>query len=136
MFSFVGGRGKPPEKSVISLEYGKGRTKLSFVAKRVGDDWVACMIGGKAHVGAVGVGVYDEISGRASSSVITLAGHRDDRIAKEGAERISKHTKSATVLIVGIHVENITEKEISMIIKNSEHLVGMFLEKLKAQKKM
>ena len=93
MFSFRGGRGKPPEKLVISLECGKGRTRLSLVAKQVEDDWVICIIGGKAHVGAVGVGVYDDTSGKASSSVITLAGHRDDRIAKEEAE-IANRTKS------------------------------------------
>ena len=126
------GRGKPRKKSGICLEYGNGRTKLSLVANQVGDDWVISMFGGEAHVGAVGVGVYDATSGKASSSVITLAGHRDDRIAKEGAERFSKHTRSATVLIVGIHVENIAEKEISTIVKNSEHLLTMLLVKLKA----
>ncbi len=61
-------------------------------------------------MGVVGVGVYDVAGGIVSSSVITLAGHRENVIAKEGAEHISKYTKSATVLIVGIHVENITEK--------------------------
>ncbi len=131
MSSTCGQKGKSRKKSVIDLEYGEGRTKISLVANQVEDDWVIRLLGGKAHVGAVGVGVYDATSGRASSSVITLAGHRDDRIAKEGAERISKHTRSATVLIVGIHVKNITEKEISAIIKNSEHLLTIFVGKLK-----
>jgi hypothetical protein len=116
--------------ALISLGYGEGRTKLSLAANRVGEDYVIYILGEGEHIGAIGIGVYDDIGGRTSSSVITIAGHRDDRIAKREAERVSRHTKHVTVLVAGVHLDRITEDEISTIIKNSERLIDMFLERI------
>ena len=96
----------------------------------MGEDYVINLFGEGPHVGAVGVGCYDRGSNRASSSVITLSGHRDDRIAKEGAERISKETKRSTVVTVGVHLENITKDEIDLILKNSKQIIDIFLERI------
>ncbi|MDY6965043.1 MAG: hypothetical protein SVM80_03615 [Halobacteriota archaeon] len=115
---------------MINLEYGEGRCKLYLHAFRMGEDYVVDILGEGAHVGAIGVGCYDTVDSRASSSVITMTGHRDDRIAKDGAERISKNTKKTTVLIVGIHLDDITEEEISTIMENSKHIIDIFLEKM------
>ncbi|MDY6960063.1 MAG: hypothetical protein SVK08_13010 [Halobacteriota archaeon] len=112
---------------MIELNYGEGRCALSLRAIMMGDDYVINIIGEGPHVGAVGVGNFDNGSNRASSSVITLSGHRDDRIAKEAAEKISKKTKRSTVVTVGIHLENITEREINTILSNSEQIIDIFL---------
>lgn len=122
---------KQLEKAVIRLECGEGRTKLLLITKQIGSDWIAHITGGEAHVGAIGVGVYDKLTNIASSSVLTITGHREDSIAKVEAERISKATQSVTVLIVGIHLENITGKEIVLVNKNAELLVDMLLAKIK-----
>jgi hypothetical protein len=91
--------------------------------KNTGEDYVATLTGGYEHVGAVGVGFYDEESNRASSSVITTPGHRETEIALNGAKAFSKACKATSVFIVGIHLENITLDEIEEIVSASEEMI-------------
>jgi hypothetical protein len=76
-----------------------------------------------AHVGAVAVGNFDSISGRASSSVITAPGHREDELALRGARDLSEASRSTTVFIVGIHLDSITKKEIGEIVSVSKEMI-------------
>ena len=107
-----------------------GRTELILDQKQVGNDHVITLSGGKEHVGAVAVGMFDEKSGRSSASVITSPGHREDVIALESARRISEVTKAATVFIVGIHLDNITKDEIDKIILASKQMVNKYIDSL------
>jgi len=115
---------------LIKITYGGGRCELHLNAQKLGSDYVVNIFGHGMHVGAVGIGCYDKKSNRTSSSVVTLLGHKEDEIAKKGAERISKYTRHATVLTVGIHLDNITKEEIATIIENSEEIINLFLEKI------
>lgn len=115
----------PPIKQNVS------RTELVLEWSEIGNDLVITMEGGRKHVGAVAVGQYDENSGHASASVITLPGHRDDEIALYGARRISAFTKTATVFIVGIHLDDITVDEITEIVGFSKQMVDRLIESLK-----
>ncbi|WP_340819377.1 hypothetical protein [Methanolobus sp. WCC4] len=99
------------------------RASLILEWKKVGEDHIACLTGGDEHVGAVAVGAYDKASGRASSSVITSPGHRETEIAMAGAKAISEACKATSVFIVGIHLDNITKKEIEEIVSVSEHMI-------------
>ncbi|MBP1908007.1 hypothetical protein [Methanolobus bombayensis] len=92
--------------------------------KNVGDDYVASLTGGDEHVGAVGVGSYDQESNRASSSVITTPGHRETEIALNGAKEFSKACKATSVFIVGIHLDNITLDEIEEIVSASQKMIS------------
>nr|WP_269848785.1 hypothetical protein [Methanosarcina horonobensis] len=71
------------------------RTEITLEVKKLGEDYLLTLTGGKEHVGAVAVGVFDEKSGRASSSVLTLPGHRKNSLlltAQGGsAEQQGKH---------------------------------------------
>ncbi|WP_292466959.1 hypothetical protein [Methanolobus sp.] len=96
---------------------------LTLDWKKEGDDYIACLTGGDAHVGAVAVGFYDKASGRASSSVITTPGHRETEIAALGANVMSENCKSTSVFIVGIHLDNITKDEIEEIVSVSEEMI-------------
>ncbi len=100
-----------------------GRISLELEWKKAGADHIACLTGGEKHVGAVAVGFYDESSGRASSSVITNPGHRETDIALLGAKVFSEASKSTSVFIVGIHLDNITKKEIVEIVSVSEEMI-------------
>lgn len=118
--------------SEISLEKGEGRTRLSLVASRLGRDLLVTITGGRAHIGAVGIGIF--LNGKATSSVITMPGHKEDMIAKNGAERIAKMLKTGAVLIAGIHIDNITKEEIETAVKNAEALIEdlIAMEKMEA----
>ena len=113
-----------------SIKQNVGRTELILEHKHVGNDHVITLTGGEEHVGAVAIGLFDKKSGRASASVISLPGHRDDGIALDSARRVSEVTKAATVFIVGIHLDNITKDEIDKIIVVSRQMTDQFIDSL------
>jgi len=106
------------------LTEGEGRTKVSLSGYHMGNDLVVIIYNVNAHVGAVAVGEYDHKEERASTSVITRLGHKDDLIAQKAAYLISKHTRRSSCVIAGVHVDDITEEEISKILENTSSLVG------------
>ncbi|MFC1958763.1 hypothetical protein ACFLV6_02485, partial [Chloroflexota bacterium] len=87
---------------------GAGRTKVSLSAYYMGSDPIVCIYNENAHIGAVAVGEYDDKTGRASTSVSTRLGHKDDVIARKTAHLISKYTKRPSCVIAGVHLDDIT----------------------------
>jgi hypothetical protein len=110
-----------------TLIEGKGRTRVSLRAEAMGDDQIVIIDNENAHIGAVALGEYDFKYERASVSVITRLGHKDDSIAQRAAYLISKHLKKPVCVIAGVHVDNITEAEISEILENSLGAVEKFI---------
>ena len=106
---------------------GEGRAKISLSVESMGGDIIAFIYNENAHIGAVAVGEYDHMENRTSTSVITRLGHKDDAIARDAAYLISKHTKKPSCVIVGIHLDDITEEEIQRFLENADSLVNDFL---------
>jgi hypothetical protein len=106
------------------LTTGEGRTKVSLLAYHMGDDLIVCIYNENAHIGAVAVGEYDHKEKRASCSVITRVGHRDDAVAQEAARSISRHIKQPVCIVAGIHLDKITAAEIDSILENARRLVA------------
>jgi len=117
------------------LGKGEGRTKIELFAYYLGEDLIVCIGNKNAHLGAVAIGEYDHKAGRASSSVITRLGHRDDEIAKREAHFIAKHTKKPVCVISGIHLDNITKEEIDEILSEADSLVTELLNQLEKSSK-
>jgi len=109
------------------LTKGDGRTRVSLSAHHMGSDLVVCIYNENAHIGAVSIGEYDRATQRASSSVITRLGHKDDMVAQKVAHLISNHTKNSVCVIVGIHIENITKDEIDQVSENTGSLINEFI---------
>jgi hypothetical protein len=109
---------------------GKGRTKIELLAYHLGDDLIVCLYNKNAHLGAVAIGEYDHKEERASSSVITRLGHRDDEIAKREAHFIAKHTQKPVCVITGIHLDNITKEEISQFLTQADGLITELVNEL------
>ena len=105
------------------LTKGVGRTKVSLSAYYMGRDLVVCINNENAHIGAVAIGEYAHEEQRASSSVITRLGHRDDVVAKQAAHSISKYTKKPVCVIAGINIVNITKEEINQVLENAQSLI-------------
>jgi hypothetical protein len=110
-----------------TLTEGKGRTRVSLRAEAMGDGQIVIIDNENAHIGAIALGEYDFEYERASVSVITRLGHKDDSIAQRAAYLISKHLKKPVCVIAGVHVDNITEAEISKILENSSSAVEKFI---------
>ncbi|MFC1867169.1 hypothetical protein ACFL0H_03440 [Thermodesulfobacteriota bacterium] len=109
---------------------GTGRTKVCLSAQNLGDGLVVTIYNEYAHIGAVAVGEYYDKENRASTSVITRLGHKDDAIAKKTAYLISRKTKRPCCVIAGVHLEDITGEEIGEFLKNADSLVEDFLMSL------
>lgn len=109
------------------LSKGEGRLRVNLLANNLGSDPVVFIYNENAHLGAVAVGEYDDKEERASVSVITRLGHKDDAIAQRAAHLISKATKKPVCVIAGIHLDNITKEEIDKILKNAEIAIKEFI---------
>jgi hypothetical protein len=115
------------------LSRGDGRTRVNLVASDMGDDLIVSIHNENGHLGAVAVGEYDHENERASVSVITRLGHKDDAVAQKAAYSISKSTKRPVCVIAGIHLENITGEEIDKILENSRMAVEELLKSLEGR---
>jgi hypothetical protein len=113
-----------------ALTKGEGRTRVKLSAGNLGDDLIVTIYNENAHLGAVAVGEYDPKTERASVSVITRLGHKDDAIAQQAAHSISKATKRPVCVIAGIHLDNITQEEIDRILDNSMIAVEEFVTQI------
>ena len=115
------------------LSAGKGRTTVSLLTHPIGNDLIVCIYGENAHIGAVALGEYDHQEKRASCSVITRLGHKDDVVAQEAAHSISKRTKKPVCVVVGIHLDKITTAEIDGILENARSLVAQICAALEGR---
>lgn len=112
-----------------------GKIEIVLDAKKVGEDYMLILTGGEEHVGAVAVGLFDEKSQRASSSVVTMPGHREEYLALDGARQVSRATKKNSVFVAGIHQNNISPEEIKDIISAAGEMVESFVAFYKKEEK-
>jgi len=116
----------------ISLNAGKGRTKVSLSAQWIGNDLIVYLFNGQGHLGAVAVADFCREEKRASTSVITRLGHKDDTIAVSAAHQLCGKLKKPVCAIAGIHLDAITKDEIAAIVRNCGLLVERLARRLLA----
>jgi gallate decarboxylase subunit D len=119
----------------VLLNKDKGRTRVSLSAQWIGNDLIVCLFNKQAHLGAVAVSEFSDAENRASTSVITRLGHKDDSIAYYAAYKLCKALKMPVCAIAGIHLDNITEEEIAQISKNCDDLVDKLNRQLSSTTK-
>lgn len=114
---------------MIKIDKGIDKYKVTLIAIESGEDTVVIIYGGEMpHIGAVAISIArpslekpNKIS--SSTSVFTLIGHKEDQIAKEIAESITKTTKKNTVTIVGLHIQKANKEDIDCLVLNTKELV-------------
>ena len=98
---------------------GEGKYKVFLEKKKIDDDLIYILGGGeKSHIGGVVICEPDK-----ESKVIRLEGHYDDIVLKLIAEAACKKYNKRVAAIGGVHVDNATEKEIDLLVKNCKELV-------------
>ena len=107
----------------VLMHAGKGRTKVSLSAQWLGKDLIVCLFNGQGHLGAVAVADFCHAENRASTSVITRLGHKEDAVARNAAHTLCREFKKPVCAIAGIHVDDISEQEIAEIVQNCDSLV-------------
>jgi hypothetical protein len=116
------------------LTKGKGRARVNVTISSMGSDLVVRIYNQDAHIGAVAVGDYDYEHERASVSVITRLGHKDDALAGEAAYLLSKSIRRPVCVIAGVHLDNITAEEIDRILANTKLAVSEIIDVCGLQK--
>ncbi len=116
----------------IHLSQGSGRTKVNLVCDRMGDSLVVRIFNENEHIGAVAFGEYDHVRERASGSLINRLGHKDDVIALPMAHKIARKTKKPVCVIAGVHLDDITTEEITVLTDYYEAMVDKLLARLEA----
>jgi len=113
---------------------GEGRARVNVTVSSMGSDLVVRIHNQDAHIGAVAVGDYDYEHERASVSVVTRLGHKDDTLAKEAAYLLSKSTRRPVCVVAGVHLDNITAEEIDRILANTKLAVSEIIDVCGLQK--
>jgi len=119
-------------KSVV-LSEGNGRTRVSLSAQWIGKDLIVCLFNERGHIGAVAVADYSPADDRASTSIITRLGHKDDLVAYSAAHALCKQLREPVCAVAGIHVESITSEEIMQITQNCDKLVQELIHSITSQ---
>ena len=121
---------------------GEGRLQVKMLVTITSDGLVAQVYGGdKTHIGAVAIsnprpGLADPGKISCSTIVVPLLGHKDDEIAKPVAEVIAKTWGSPVLLVVGIHVEKASKREIDILINNCKEAAAELTNDLRLLKKI
>jgi hypothetical protein len=111
-----------------------GAYDLTANVKRIGRDLLVAIWGGeKPHIGAVAVAqprpsLKDPDVTSATTSVICYVGHKEDDLVKASAEILAAVLNTRVVVTAGIHWDNLDQKGIDTILKNSKAIVEMILK--------
>jgi len=121
---------------VLELKIGRGKSQIQVEVHPYPDGLSILLYGGdKPHIGAVALSIprqslKNKKSISCSTSILTITGHKDDLIAKEMAEVISKNINKTVVVIAGVHIEEASERDIEKVKRNcrkaSKKLIGLF----------
>jgi hypothetical protein len=113
---------------------------VTLEASWVGGDLNISIFGGdKGHIGAVAVAqarpsLADPAVTSASTSVITLVGHKEDRIACKVAEKVAIEINGVASVACGIHVNQASTEQINTICHAVDHLLEQLLRQIHSSK--
>lgn len=94
----------------VECKHILGRLELRLIAMQVGNDLQVVLYGGEAHIGATAMASPGE-----ATRVIICSGHREDEIALQTANILSKSLECTVCASVGIHYDNILKEEIESL---------------------
>ncbi|HDH87977.1 MAG TPA: hypothetical protein ENF36_08070 [Desulfobacteraceae bacterium] len=120
----------------FTVKTNEGVYDLEAGVRLIGQDLLVAIWGGeKPHIGAVSVAQprpslkYPEVMS-ATASVICLLGHKENELAKAASEILAAALNTSVVVTAGIHWDNISKDGIQKVIKNSQILVDLILERI------
>ncbi len=111
------------------------KMKLYWGYVVLGRDVVVMISGGKEHIGAVGISIprpslKDSNKISSSTSVFTRISHKEDEVVKKMGDKIASKTNRFTIVIAGIHFDNLSEIEIERIISKCDEIADKLIKEL------
>lgn len=113
---------------------------ISLEASWLGNDLNISISGGdKGHIGAVAVAqarpsLSDPMITSASTSVITICGHKEDRLACEIAEKAATEINGVVSVACGIHIGDATGEQIDAIISSVKQLLEQLIQHIRSSR--
>jgi hypothetical protein len=110
------------------LSIPEGDYRIHALAVLIGEDLLACLWGGTdPHIGAIALAVprpsgKDPSITSATSSVLTMLGHKEDQVVKMVSERLSARLNKNVVVTAGIHWDHLDQEAIALILDNCRWL--------------
>ena len=120
----------------FSTSVKEGPFRLQAMVILVGDDLLVSIWGGThPHIGAVALALprpslKDKKKTSATSSVLTVLGHKEDQTVKTVSETLSAVFKKNTVVTAGIHWDNLKAEEIKVIMGLTEKLTQKIIDRV------
>ena len=121
---------------MITLESQRGRIGLHLTATLMGGDLCVALSGGdRAHIGAVALSqarpsLATEGGTGATTSVLTLLGHKEDELARALASRLAVSLNATVCVACGIHVEAMLQEDLEQIQTLTEELTRELIRQL------
>lgn len=114
----------------------KERIKITMQPIEIGEDLCVIITGGtKPHIGCITLSIPRQSLANKSiisstTSILNMIGHKDDEVAKYVSHKLSSTLNRNVVITCGIHIENIKEQEIKLVMKLAEELTEMMIHDL------
>lgn len=96
------------------------------------------LVGGDVpHIGAVAVSIprWRGAAGRprgASTSVITVVGHREDELARPFAAELARALDRTTVVVAGVHIRRARPADLAKVFESAGRAVEAIIARVKA----
>lgn len=119
----------------VTLE--RSRIKINIKVFAIGNDLCVIISGGDSpHIGAVTLsiprpGLSDSAAISASTSVLTLTGHKDDEAARLVSHMLASGLNKNVVATCGIHVDDITAGEIGIVMDMLKELTETLIRQIR-----
>jgi len=106
------------------ISVGEGKYRV-WIREEILDNGIILIVGGGevSHIGSV---VLAEP--RKKSQVINLPKHKEEKIAREFAEKVCVKRKMPVLCVCGIHIDDATKEDIKILESNSQKLLKKLLK--------
>ena len=106
------------------ISVGKEKYRV-WVREEILDNGIILTVGGGevSHIGSI---VLAEP--KKKSQVINLPGHKEEKIAKNFAEKICIKRNMSVLCVCGIHINDATKQDIKILESNAEKLLKKLLK--------
>ncbi len=121
-----------------TMSESRGDLEITAVVYELDTDCLVILYGGtRPHIGAVGMGqarpsLKNPEEASATSSVFTYVGHKEDMVAKAVSEDLTRRTGRNTVVVAGIHWDDLSEAGINHIRSACHALTDRIVSELSA----
>jgi hypothetical protein len=91
------------------------------------------LVGGeRPHVGAVAIGIPRPSLARpdrrsATTSVLTVTGHKDDELARPLAHELARRLGQTAVVVAGVHIDRGRARDFERVFRNAERVLDAIL---------